>query len=212
MSKKIRFIGDVHGHYKQYALLCHSAEDKGWETVQIGDMGFTYEHFSQFGLDNGKHHWFGGNHEHYNKYHKAPCQLGDYGTVPIEDWKYSSFLFIRGAHSIDYKYRTEGLDWFRNEELDLKEWRACFDFYKLTRPNIVVTHDCPNIARDEMVKGGFGIVQGQKIQTRTGQMLQHLYDIWQPSLWIFGHWHKDVEFKVGKTKFRCIDILQTFDL
>jgi hypothetical protein len=52
----------------------------------------------------------------------------------------------------------------------------------------------------------------RKYENITGWALQELYNIHQPKLWIFGHWHRSKTIQHGKTKFMCLDELETYQL
>lgn len=212
--KKIRFIGDVHGLYKPYSKICKRAEGDGCYTVQIGDMGFSYGHFAHFNLQGSNNWWFAGNHDNYDE-DFGPENLGDFGVVELPDAV--PFFFVRGAHSIDWMFRSEGLNWWRDEELSLAKCEHTLDYYSdyvnddHYDRKIVVSHDCPDVMRDWLIENGHSITN-EKIKTRTGQLLQAMYEMHQPSLWIFGHWHINIEVKIGRTTFRCIKELGTYDV
>jgi hypothetical protein len=52
-------------------------------------------------------------------------------------------MYIGGALSIDKAHRTEGLNWWVDEELSIQEMNSIFDKYIKEKPDIMVTHDCP---------------------------------------------------------------------
>jgi hypothetical protein len=39
-----------------------------------------------------------------------------------------------------------------------------------------------------------------------------MLDIHQPEEWYFGHWHKTMQYKYGRTYFHCIGILDYVDV
>jgi hypothetical protein len=39
-----------------------------------------------------------------------------------------------------------------------------------------------------------------------------MFDQWQPELWVFGHYHFSRNFKIGKTRFLCLNELEPFEL
>jgi hypothetical protein len=203
----IRIIGDVHGKYIPYAKICKDAELKGLHTLQIGDMGFNFGHFKHFGLEPDKHFFFGGNHDNYDTIKDCPNNIGDFGLVP----GYSDFFFVRGAYSIDKAYRVEGRDWWAEEELDMSLCYKALEEYKSKRPDTMITHDCPDCSRDWMIKHKLSM-SSRTINTRTGQILQAMFEYHQPRIWIFGHWHQDVSFDIQGTKFICLDELSHLDL
>jgi hypothetical protein len=52
----------------------------------------------------------------------------------------------------------------------------------------------------------------KKINTRTGQALQAMFDAHQPDEWYFGHWHHTMQYKYGRTMFQCIGELDYTDV
>lgn len=185
------FIGDVHGHYKRYREIVHQHSP----TIQVGDFGFDYSILN--GVDPSQHRVLGGNHDNYDDIHKFPHYLGDYGL-----WK--DIFFIRGANSIDQHCRTEGVDWWRKEELTYLELQDALERYQQvkTKIKIVVSHECPTSVIDFLTRG--------YIPSRTDQFLQCLFEIHQPELWVFGHYHIRAENILNGTRFVCLEELGVF--
>lgn len=176
-------IGDVHGKFKEWADLI--ANEK--ESLQIGDFGFNYPSSVP------GHVFFPGNHDNHENY--PDYCLGRYG-------EYRDMFFVGGAYSIDHDVRTEGIDWFRNEELSYLEQEECFRQYSLAKPDIVLSHDCPTVVRYE-----FGYPQNQ-----TSYLLQCMFLEHMPKLWIFGHHHRSWSKTIADTKFVCLNELETYRL
>ncbi len=183
------FIGDVHGKYQEYNKIIQQYSP----TIQVGDFGFDYSILD--GVDPSQHRILGGNHDNYDKIHKCPHYLGDYGL-------YRNIFFVRGANSIDRHLRTEGVDWWRQEELTYLKLQDTLEQYQQSKPKIVVTHDCPTIVTQFLVRGC--------IPSRTDQFLQCLFDIHQPELWIFGHYHIRADNILNGTRFICLEELGVF--
>jgi len=135
MKHHLRIIGDVHGHKERYLRLLRKAE----YSLQIGDMGFEYNFLNS--VDPDKHRFFGGNHDNYDRINDVPHNLGNHGihTVP----GFGDIFFVRGAYSIDQVYRTEGVSWWRAEELNHQEAQKALEEYRKIKPDFVVTHSCP---------------------------------------------------------------------
>lgn len=186
-------IGDVHGKVLMYQDIIQSVE----ESIQIGDFGFVEQHeWHKANVDGTKHKILLGNHD-CTLYKYSPHSLGDFGV-------YKDFFFIRGADSIDKGHRVFGRDWWADEELDWKEWNDCIKLYEQIKPSIVLSHDCPSVTKEVMF--------GYKEQSFTNRGLQQLFEIHQPDLWIFGHYHRDTNDMIENTLFICLDELSTYNL
>lgn len=207
---KIRVISDVHGKYESYAKICHDAESKDIVTLQIGDMGFDYEHFKKYNLSPHDHKFFGGNHDNYDVYHDCLNIMGhgDWGHV----FGVKNTFFVRGAFSIDKQYRTPGHDWWHEEQLQLKDSYLAMANYQEVFPKTMFSHDCPNIMRDWIVDNRNTLLGDVRLQTLTGDLLQAMFDVHQPDTWIFGHWHKAVDVIIQGCRFICMPELEFIDI
>ncbi len=185
-------IGDVHGKLDKYIDLVIDHEGP---TLQLGDMGFDYEPLRI--LDQNRHKFFGGNHDNYDKYNGCVHALGDFGI-------WHNVFYARGAWSMDWQCRTEGLDlWTTKEQLNYSQSLECLDMYTTIKPNIVITHECPNFIHDELFHYNplFG--------TSTALLFDHMYLEHQPEVWIFGHHHRTTNLLHGTTLFQCLGELAT---
>lgn len=181
-------IGDVHGKIDQYKEIISKEKN----TIQLGDFGFKDAHdwFLENVDANENHKILFGNHDYY-PYLNYSYSIGDY----YFDEKRSIF-YVRGAFSIDYKYRLIGVDWFDNEEIPLSEHQQIFSAYSKARPRYVISHDCPQLIRNLF----FGIYE----RSLTSMLLEALFEQHQPYMWIFGHHHKSKNRVVGNTRFICL--------
>lgn len=202
---KLRFIGDVHGRITEYVSLCRDAE----HTVQVGDLGFR-RHYDEVvrQLDPARHRFVPGNHDDYGNL--PPHSLGDFG---VHEAAGVEMFFVRGAFSIDHKYRTPQLDWWPEEELSRAQLEEAIDLYRQVRPRLVVTHDCPLSITprvgDPRILRDFGFQEEPR--TRTQLTLQEMLEAHPPQRWIFGHYHRTVEFPAGGVHFTCLGELATLD-
>lgn len=154
----------------------------------------------------GYHKFFKGNHDDYpfyirdshNNHIPHPSDLGDFGCLQV----YPNIFFVRGANSIDKNLRTAGIDWFTEEELTYEQCVQCVNQYTINRPDIVLSHDGPQI----IVERWFGIQE----KSRTRQLLQSMLNIHTPKVWVFGHHHQRREQLIGQTVFVCLGELETF--
>lgn len=211
MDPYLRIIGDVHGHYDRYVQLARKAE----YSIQLGDLGFKYDCLNA--LDSAKHKVLAGNHDNYSldesgkfKLMNTQHWLGDWGTYRIPEL--SPIFFMRGGFSIDWKYRVEGRDWWRDEELSYAEMQKAIEFYDFIRPDIVITHECPT-----SICGVTGWVNSlnfipEGTPSRTAQCLERMFCIYQPDIWLFGHHHKRMNINIERTQFVCLEELGILDI
>lgn len=193
-----RLIGDVHGKYEQY----HRLLRKTRYTVQVGDFGFKYE--TLIGVDEARHRILAGNHDNYDETGRWTHFLGDYGVHHIMG--FGDIFFIRGGLSIDRHIRTEGVDWWYNEELSMAECYAALTEYQRTKPNFVVSHECPQSIIPHVTASSL------LIPSRTNQLLEQLFSIHQPDRWVFGHYHTSWNKVINGTQFTCLDELECLDI
>ncbi len=213
----MRVISDIHGNLKRYKSLAEGSPF----SLQIGDLGFTYTYkklLADSGFDVVRHKYFAGNHDDFDfarrgldadTYLKfAEFNLGDYG---MRSHGGVDFYFVRGAFSLDWMYRTLGIDVFANEEFELHQHDAIIEDYARAKPDVVFTHECPNSigfggktplkTPDVLQRFGYNPVT---FTTRTGVLLQRMFEAHQPKLHVFGHYHQDWTDTVNGTEFRCL--------
>ena len=188
-------IGDIHGKVPEYLNLLRRYE--GQSSVQVGDFGFGFIP-TPIIPDNA---WFiRGNHDSPEAALAHPQYLGDYGIRVLDGVR---FFFVSGAWSIDWQRRTEGVSWWRDEELSLRKLNEALEVYKIEKPDVVITHDGPNVITDSILNK-YALHKTKPIPTRTTQALDAMFEYHQPSKWIFGHWHVKHRETIEGTDFRCL--------
>jgi predicted phosphodiesterase len=205
-------IGDVHGRMKKYIGIAQKYE----YSIQVGDLGFDYSELSV--LDSGCHKFFQGNHDNRDIAAPPHC-LGKYGGFELND---EEFFFISGGWSLDgdvrritYAQKTHPKTWWQDEELTWKELDDALTLYADTKPQIMLSHECPlslvhKLTSPEITKV-FGYDHGV-IETKTNIWLQKCFDIWQPKLWVFGHYHKHWVEEINGTFFTCLKELEVLEI
>jgi hypothetical protein len=193
----VLIIGDIHRNYPEYLSLL--ARFPGEASIQIGDFGiFREEHNIDDKMPEDA--WFfRGNHDNPELCHESSHYLGDFGYVTVGG---VNVFHVAGAYSIDQFWRTEGVSWWRDEEMSVQTLNRVFDLYLEIKPDIVLSHDGPKQATDAMLS----TVSAHKeyIPTRTDQALSAMFAAHQPKQWFFGHWHIDWVGQIGRTQFRCL--------
>ena len=207
---KIRFIGDIHGNIPQYLDILDRMPDDVTASVQIGDFGMGFgpnrraEVVDPF-LDAipGIHKFIRGNHDDPDECRRSTHYIED-GSV------FGNTMYIGGAASIDKHLRTEGVDWWPGEEASVAELDALITKYEETKPNILVTHECPDFFANEVM---IPYVNGYKnFRSMTREALDVMYSIRKPLLHIFGHWHKNLVHDYKGTRFVCLQELAYMDI
>lgn len=200
------FIGDLHGKYRQYERIISTCRN----SIQVGDMGvgFFYGSLewpraapnpSYDKMINGDHRFIRGNHDNPSVCRRHSQWIPD-GHVE------GDMMFVGGGLSIDRSQRTEGLDWWPDEELSTPELHTIVDLYIKTKPRIMVTHECPESVADIMMA-----ISGRRkldFPSRTRQALQSMFEIHQPDRWIYGHWHVSFDQVIEGTRFVCLNELE----
>lgn len=203
----IRFIGDVHGLWKEYFTICQNST----KTVQVGDLGMgfgsrTAEMFCEY-MDRipGDHSFIRGNHDSPDE-----CRRSSY-WVPDGEIN-DGIMYIGGASSIDRAYRTAGIDWWADEELAYDELYQIAEVYAQAKPDILVTHECPEFFATEAM---IPLVNGNtNFPSKTRIVLDEMYAAHKPKLHIFGHWHYNLNYvdKGTGTRFVCLNELAVIDV
>jgi hypothetical protein len=199
MKNCVTLVGDCHGKYKRYHEIIRE-KDRHEYTIQLGDFGFDYTTLKNV---DPKHHVFiGGNHDQYDIINDVPNYLGDYGYV--NNFNGIDFFFFRGAYSIDRQYRTIGIDWWENEQVNIDQFMKARELYRETKPDLVITHDCPQSLCPYLLPPGSKIYENI-----TSWALEELFNIHQPKFWRFGHFHQSWRKVINGTDFRCLNELET---
>ncbi len=195
MQNQITLIGDVHGKLTEYHKIVQSKKS----TIALGDFGFKKEHdWHLKNVDNKNHKVLFGNHDYF-PYIDFEHSLGRFGFDSD-----NSLFWISGADSIDKHWRTRNIDWFEDEQLDFKQELECFDIYTEAKPNVIISHDCPQFVRSQC----FGIYD----ESLTSKFLAHLFYEYKPKMWIFGHHHKSIDIEIDGCRFVCLKELECFDV
>lgn len=223
----IRIIGDVHGRLvarartrernyrdqfprspfeargnrgRNYKNLIESA----LYSVQVGDLASDYSLLRD--VDPLRHRVVAGNHD--NLPELTPHFLGDFGasSFPLKVGEFS-FFFIRGARSVDSHRRSRGINWWPEEE-QLTDSAAgeALVAYERAAPAIMISHDCPS----EIVP----LVATTELKLNpspTNVLLQACFETHRPSMWLFGHHHRNWRQAVKGTEFICLGELAYFD-
>lgn len=205
-----RFIGDVHGKYRQYRTILKNSP---YPTIQVGDMGVGFRKWPHGEWqtnpsydDMVKYHarFIRGNHDNPSVclQHKRFIQDGT-----VED----NMMFVGGAVSIDKAWRYPEFSWWEDEELSSDELTAIVGVYSVSLPEIMVTHDCPEFVA-KVIAGDNNVKLDPQFSSRTRQAFDSMAGIHKPKLWVFGHWHVPFDWTFEGTRFVCLPELATMDV
>ena len=198
---KIVLIGDPHLDFETCKKSQHT-------TLVLGDMVVECE--ADLSIIPKNIRFFHGNHDNPCICPYSPQYLGKFGF--FED----KIFFASGAASVDKNERIiGGLPYFSDEEMSYTEMVKCAELYEKIKPEIVATHEAPwllvEILRAAAItrsprRASFG----KPPMSRTQNLLDHMYRLHQPKLWVFGHWHLHLEYTHEKTRFVCLDRTQPY--
>ncbi len=106
-------------------------------------------------------------------------------------------LFMGGAASIDRNMRTEMVDWWRTETISQS------DIYDLpdVKVDIIISHTCPRDFLPEVLKHDL-----RKISDPSYDALSFILHRYNPKLWYFGHFHKNITGFHNDIKWFCLNM------
>jgi len=194
-TKAMLFIGDIHGEVDWYMARIENEP----ASIQLGDFGHG---FVQFPERPNTHKFIRGNHDDPTLCRNDRRYMGDYGFDDA-----TGIFYISGGFSIDRDYRTENVDWWRDEELNYTDLMACIELYNEKRPEIVVSHECP--AHIVMMLHG---AHSWFAPSRTANALDTMWRNHPPKTWLFGHHHKNYDSVVLGTRFICVASCDTINI
>ena len=167
---------------------------------------------SEIKNQNSKIYWVPGNHEQWNNLEK---EYGRRGLKPIPMWgnenifycpigsseiiNGENFLFVGGADSFDKNKRTEGVDWFKQEILNMEDWEFVVDNYQMQKFDTIISHTCPNLFNLSLN------FRPEKQGDFSRKVLDEFLNIFEPNKWYFGHWHKYMRGQFKNTDWMCLD-------
>lgn len=206
----ILVVGDVHMEFGALNMLIN--KKKPDMILACGDFGYWPN--VSWGLplsniklqDTKKILWCDGNHEdHWALRDRTTDELAPNiiymprgSTYTLPDGR--TILFMGGAHSIDKYRRTEGIDWFREEVITQSDLENLPD-PNTTKIDIFITHTCPTELVEMLM-----LKYPEKGMEPSNHALSTLWDMYNPKLWFFGHWHQYMSTleKDSNTQFYCL--------
>lgn len=199
MNKKLTFIGDVHAKWKGLAKIIQLHEQDN--LFQLGDFGIGFGvNVSENDLpENFK--FIPGNHDNQTECDQYKNYLGKFGSYPELD-----MYFVGGAESIDKYRRTEGIDWWRNEQITYCQAEQILNDYEKQKPKIVISHDCP--LEQRLICLPY-VSEESNNSSFTVKVLNEMFKIHQPKIWVHGHLHVRSINQIKSTLFVGLEELGT---
>ena len=210
-TSRMLIIGDVHGKISQFLDLVSEYRERSTDLIiQLGDLGFSkhWDEVKKWCAANNECNLriIPGNHDDYHRYNAKSKGYVWTKVKPLlvnDVWKDTpDFFGLQGANSIDKHLRTEGRDWFPNEEMSYTQLGLAVDMYIEQNPKYMFSHTCPSSVKKQLI--------GYDESSRTEQALQVMFELHQPEIHFFGHFHKHVDEVINGTRFICLAELQTF--
>jgi hypothetical protein len=207
MTEDILIVGDIHGDWKYLNKLI--SKHHPYIILQCGDFGWwphfhnktgllpKKKKFNQFGIKNHdtKIFWIGGNHENWDD---LSC-ITDYESIEIQDnitycpfgtvigLNGYSILMCGGAESTDREWRTEGIDWWRNEIISQEDMDNLPD----CNIDIIISHTLPRNWIDNI-----GWKWTNRDRDPSSFALQLIFEKYKPKKWFAGHFHHYLNCKI----------------
>lgn len=100
-----------------------------------------------------------------------------------------SFVGLGGANSIDFTYRTEWIDWWRNESISLGD---IYNTIEGGYADVMISHDCPAqvpIIADAGKHGENWTFEQLEYAEKSRVALRQAVDAIKPSILFHGHYH-----------------------
>jgi Icc-related predicted phosphoesterase len=228
---KLRLIGDIHGNVTK--LLEFTKDYDNYDlAIQLGDFGFLKAYAELINAEiSSKVRFFEGNHDHIEFLVNSPPlgnklpldgtnirkhYLGRYGRLTLmDDDGFKKVYWVGGGFSINRKFLTPGLNWFPEEEIPISEHPKILEDYLKYKPDVMLSHEAPreiaNLISSPATLKNYGF-NPETFTTNTSELLQDMYNAWQPKTWFFGHFHMNVVVPKEKTVFQCVDSLHYVDV
>lgn len=194
---KLIVLSDVHANI----LHCQDVALKNSDIpiVQLGDLGVGFVPYGVIAGLPSNFYFFPGNHDNRKIAVTFDRCLGHFGPYFGE-----SIFIVSGADSKDKALRTEGVNWWPDEELTYEQGQICVDEWAGSKAQVIVSHDAPQ----RLVEAFFLIYD----RSRTRQILDAMIDVRPPKLVVFGHHHRPFHQHHKGIEYRCLKIDETISL
>lgn len=218
----IYLTGDTHANVRRLLIIDDSEMTKDDIVIVLGDFGVIWEKDSQMtdtvlellSEKNFTLAFLDGNHENFPEiarleketyWNGGKIGLLPYGIIHLlrgEIYNINGRIIgvCGGANSIDLWHRTEGISWWREEEItdnDIDNFMVAANKYN-NKIDMMLSHDAP-ASMIPIIKLYSGVNDGDISNSQI--QLEKINQEINISKWYFGHWHID---KVIDDKFECL--------
>ena len=225
---KYLIVGDVHGNWDCFSQHVNHVKQRGIpfdEIIQVGDFGFygrsmnLFNHYKR--KINYPIHFICGNHEDHDlleHYPKIKEQFGltyhKKGDITIVDHGVK-IGWMGGAFNVDrpQEFINGTQNFPSKEEISTMIGKV----NALDGVDLMITHSCPQSIGVAMKGSNFFNATIDEFIVKLGYPAspvwdcgdQPLTDLWhglnkKPKDWVFGHFHKRHQGRVGTTNFFCV--------
>ena len=218
----IYLTGDTHANVRRLLIIDDSEMTKDDIVIVLGDFGVIWEKDSQMtdtvlewlSKKNFTLAFLDGNHENFPEiarleketyWNGGKIGLLPYGIIHLlrgEIYNINGRIIgvCGGANSIDLWHRTEGISWWREEEItdnDIDNFMVAANKYN-NKIDMMLSHDAP-ASMIPIIKLYSGVNDGDISNSQI--QLEKINQEINIDKWYFGHWHID---KVIDDKFECL--------
>lgn len=231
------YLGDIHGNFDFISWYVKAHKIKNTSIIQVGDFGIGFKKpngetdpseelkldklnrvLDKFNVNlfaiRGNHDnpaYFDGSYKNYDRINLMP----DYSVLKIEN---KNHLFVGGAISIDRIYRTENIDYWKDEVFVFDEQKT----REVKNADVLVTHNCMSFLFPLWVDSnvlGFAKSDLGLLERITDERLQmtKMWDILTKEnenkieLHVYGHFHQNHTIFIDNTKHILLSINNTYE-
>jgi hypothetical protein len=202
----IVIVGDVHGKWAMLKNVCDKYPDK--TVLGLGDVGIGFPGQEPKLPENFR--FFRGNHDNPRVCRAHPQYAVEYGM-------WNGLYLVAGADSIDKKWRTEGKDWWPDEQLGRETMELALEDYIKVKPDVLICHEAP-FSLHQIAKAAScasdrnNEVWGDPKGNSTAFLLDVMIQAHMPKMLVHGHWHTSLIYKQWGCVFVSLGELESLDL
>lgn len=242
-EQRLFFIGDIHGDWTKLHRYLDNGITENSDLIQVGDMALGYDTKKRpeanrskeerklgslnkkleeincnFYAIRGNHcdgsYWLDSNkNQEFNQKYSNITLLPDYYT---KNYFGKKFLFVGGGISVDRHIRTEGRDYWSDEEVNSPR-------FPLSNHDVLISHTCPSYFNHSPNKShksaGSPLMKWAHANDpeleadliREREIMDHVVQTSGIKEVIYGHYHNDLKEEYKGIRGRCLNIDELFE-